>query len=139
MERVPRYDIRGRRVFEVNDKYYFADIGLRNAVAGCRPGDIGQILENTVFHHLRSRGFQVRIGLIDGLEIDFVAEKQGGTRYYQVAYLLPDSKTVERKIGNLAKIPNEYPKAVISMDPMAGRDRNGIRHLPLREFLMESD
>lgn len=139
VERVPRFDIRGRRVFEINDKYYFADVGLRNAVAGFRPGNVGQILENTVFHHLRSRGFQVRIGLIDGLEIDFVAENQGGTRYYQVAYLLPDSPTVEREFGNLAKIPNDYPKAVISMDPMAGKERNGIRHLPLREFLMESD
>jgi hypothetical protein len=138
VERVPRYEIRGRRVFELNDKYYFADIGLRNAVAGFRPGDIGQILENTVFHHLRSRGFRVRVGVIDGLEVDFVAEKDGGTRYYQVAYLLADAATVEREFGNLAKIPNDYPKTVISMDPMAGGERNGIRHLPLREFLMES-
>lgn len=83
-------------------------------------------------------GFRVRVGQIDGREIDFVAEKDGGTSYYQVAYLLPDPATVEREFGNLAKIPNDYPKFVVSMDPMAGGQRNGIRHLPLRQFLMDS-
>jgi predicted AAA+ superfamily ATPase len=139
IEKVPRYDIRGRRLFEVNDKYYFGDLGLRNAIAGFRPGDIAQLLENTVYHHLRARGYKVRVGHLGGREIDFIAEKEGSLAYYQVAYLLPDKETVEREFGNLAKIPDDYPKFVISMDPMAGGERGGIQHLPLREFLLHDD
>ncbi|MFP4166847.1 MAG: ATP-binding protein [Opitutales bacterium] len=139
VDKVPRYDIRGRRLFEVNDKFYFGDLGLRNAVVGYRPGDIGQLLENTVYHHLRARGHQVRVGSLGDREIDFIAEKNGALRYYQVAYLLPDQKTVDREFGNLAKIPDDYPKFVISMDPMAGDERGGIRHLPLREFLLHGN
>lgn len=132
-------EIRGRRLFETNDKFYFTDIGLRNAVIGFRPGDAGQILENVVFHHLRSRGFRVRVGLVDGREVDFVAEKNGQTSYYQAAYLLSDAATVEREFGNLEKIPDNYPKYVVSMDPMAGGERNGIANLPLREFLLQTE
>lgn len=139
IEKVPRYDIRGRRLFEVNDKYYFGDLGLRNAIAGFRPGDIGQLLENTVYHHLRARGYKVRVGHLGGREIDFIAEKDGSLSYFQVAYLLPEKETVEREFGNLAKIPDDYPKFVISMDPMAGGERGGIQHLPLREFLLHED
>ncbi|MFU8847871.1 MAG: ATP-binding protein [Opitutales bacterium] len=136
IDKVQRYNIRGRRLFEVNDKFYFGDLGLRNAITGYRPGDIGQLLENTVYHHLRARGFQVRIGYLGGREIDFIAEKKGSLRYYQVAYLLSDKATVEREFGNLAKIPDDYPKFVISLDPMAGGERQGIQHLSLREFLL---
>lgn len=136
INKVQRYDIRGRRLFEVNDKIYFGDLGLRNAITGYRPGDIGQLLENTVYHHLRSRGYQVRVGHLGGREIDFIAEKKASLRYYQVAYLLPDKATVEREFGNLAKIPDDYPKFVISMDPLAGGEHQGIQHLPLREFLL---
>lgn len=139
IDRVRRYDIRGRRLFEVNDKFYFGDLGLRNAITGHRPGDVGQLLENTVYHHLRTRGYEVRVGHLGGREIDFIAEKNTSRRYYQVAYLLPDEATVEREFGNLAKIPDDYPKFVVSMDPMAGGERKGIRHLPLREFLLEVD
>jgi predicted AAA+ superfamily ATPase len=139
VEKVPRYDIRGRRLFEVNDKFYFGDLGLRNAITGYRPGDIGQLLENTVYHHLRAHGYQVRVGQIAGREIDFIAEREGSRRYYQVAYLLPDDKTIEREFGNLAQIGDDYPKYVISMDPMAGGEREGIQHLPLREFLLDEN
>lgn len=137
VDRVQRYDIRGRRLFGVNEKFYFGDLGLRNAITGYRPGDIGQLLENTVYHHLRARGYQVRVGHLGGREIDFIAEKKASLRYYQVAYLLPDEATVEREFGNLAKIPDDYPKFVISMDPMAGGERQGIQHLPLRQFLLD--
>lgn len=136
IDRVQRYDIRGRRLFEVNEKFYFGDFDLRNAITGCRPGDIGQLLENTVYHHLRARGYQVHVGHLGGREIDFIAKKYASLRYYQVAYLLPDEATVEREFGNLAKIQDDYPKFVISMDPMAGGERQGIRHLPLRDFLL---
>lgn len=136
INKAQRYDIRGRRLFEVNDKIYFGDLGLRNAITGYRPGDIGQLLENTVYHHLRARGYRVRVGHLGGREIDFIAEKKASLRYYQVTYLLPDKATLEREFGNLTKIPDAYPKFVISMDPLAGGEYQGIQHLPLREFLL---
>lgn len=73
---------------------------------------------------------------LGGREIDFIAGKKASLRYYQVTYLLPDKATVEREFGNLAKIPDDYPKFVISMDPLAGGEYQGIQHLPLREFLL---
>ncbi len=139
VEKVPRYDIRGRRLFEVNDKYYFGDLGLRNAVVGYRPGDIGQLLENTVYHHLRTRGYRVRVGALGKHEIDFIAEKDNTRHYYQVAYLLPDKATVDREFGNLAKIPDNHPKSVISMDAMTRGEQDGIEHLPLWDFLRQED
>ena len=139
VDRVPRFDVRGRRIFEVNEKFYFGDLGLRNAVVGFRAGDIGQVLENTVYHHLRSRGYRVRVGVLNGSEIDFVAERNGNTAYFQVAYMLSDPATIEREFGNLAKIPDQYPKTVISMDPMAGGEREGIHHVSMRKFLLRDN
>lgn len=138
--RVPRYDIKGKRLFEINDKYYFGDLGLRNAIAGGqRPDDINKVLENAVCHHLRARGYRLKVGVLTDAEIDFVAEKEGKIEYYQVAYMLPDETVVEREFGNLARIPDQYPKYVVSMDPMAGGDWQGVLHLPLREFLKLKD
>ncbi|MFA5204943.1 MAG: ATP-binding protein [Lentisphaeria bacterium] len=135
VDRVPRYDIKGKRRFEVNDKYYFGDLGLRNAIVGYRPDDINKLLENVVYHHLRAHGYTVTVGTLDGSEIDFVAEKKGQFEYYQVAYLLSDETVVAREFGNLAKIPDQYPKYVVTLDPLAGGDRGGIRHVHLRDFL----
>ena len=81
----------------------------------------------------------MRIGILGEREIDFIAEKDGARRYYQVAYLLPNRSTVEREFGNLEKISDAYPKYVISMDPMASAQRGGIQHLSLREFLLQED
>jgi predicted AAA+ superfamily ATPase len=73
-----------------------------------------------------------------GGKLTLSPKKNATRRYYQVAYLLPDEATVEREFGNLAKIPDDYPKFVISMDPLAGGERQGIQHLPLREFLLSN-
>lgn len=138
VNKVPRYDIHGKRLLETNDKYYFEDLGLRNMLAGPnRTGDIEKVIENSVYLHLKSLGYKVSVGSMPNGEIDFVAEKGGMPTYLQVAYLIVDEKTIEREFGNLLKIKDNFPKYVISMNPMAqARNYEGVRHLALRQFLM---
>lgn len=138
INKVSRYDIHGKRLLESNDKYYFEDLGLRNMLAGPnRIGDIEKVIENAVYLHLKSLGYKISVGTLNKAEIDFVAEKGGATIYLQVAYLIADHQTMEREFGNLLKINDNYPKYVISMNPMsAPQDYEGIQHLTLRIFLM---
>lgn len=141
INKVARYDIHGKRLLETNDKYYFEDLGLRNMLAGSdRTGDIEKVIENAVYLHLKNLGYKVSVGTLPNSEIDFVAEKGGMTIYLQVAYLITDDKTIEREFGNLLKIPDNYPKFVISMNPMMRpQNYNGIKHLTLRQFLMTNN
>ncbi len=141
INKVPRYDIHGKRLLETNDKYYFEDLGLRNMLAGPdRTGDIEKVIENAVYLHLKNLGYKISVGTLPNGEIDFVAEKGGTSVYIQVAYLIADDKTMEREFGNLLKIQDNYPKYVISMNPMS-RPQNyeGIKHLTLRQFLMSDN
>lgn len=138
INKIPRYDIHGKRLLETNDKYYFEDLGLRNMLSGTdRTGDIEKVIENSVYLHLKGLGYKISVGTLSNGEIDFVAEKDGIPVYIQVAYLIADDSTMEREFGNLLKIQDNYPKYVISMNPMV-RPQNyeGIRHLTLRQFLM---
>jgi len=134
VHRVSRYDIIGKKRFEVNDKYYFEDIGIRNNIVGFRQQDIGKTLENVVFKHLWIKGYDIYIGKYNNLEIDFVAQKAGKTIYVQVAYLLPSQETKDREFGNLLKIKDNHRKIVVSMDEFAG-DIEGIEHLHILDFL----
>jgi len=134
---VRRFDIHGRRLFETNEKYYFEDIGLRNALVGInlRSG-IEKLLENVVFLHLCSNGYSVTIGQLQNGEIDFVAEKNGRRLYIQVCYLLATQETIDREFGNLRRIKDDYPKIVVCMDTMAaGGDYEGIKCVHIRDFL----
>lgn len=140
IHRVNRYDIHGKRLFESNDKFYYEDHGLRNAqTGGTREGDIEKVIENIVYQHLISLGYQVNVGQLQAGEIDFVCTKKAGTQriYIQVAYVIADDATREREFGNLRNIKDNYPKYVVSMTPLVTRnDDNGITHLHLRNFLM---
>jgi hypothetical protein len=138
VNKVSRYDIHGKRLLETNDKYYFEDLGLRNLlVGGNRDKDIEKVMENAVYLHLKNLGYKVNIGSLPNGEIDFVAEKEGKTVYFQVAYLLTDSATQKREFGNLMKIQDNYPKYVVSMNPITTpKDYEGITHIPLRIFLL---
>lgn len=137
INKVARYDIHGKRLLETNDKYYFEDLGLRNMLAGPnRTGDIEKVIENAVYLHLKSLGYKINVGSIPAGEIDFVATKEGRPVYIQVAYLITDGKTMEREFGNLLKVPDNYPKYVISLNPMTRPGSYaGIHHLTLRRFL----
>lgn len=137
INKVPRYDIHGKKLLETNDKYYFEDLGLRNLLVGNnRTRDIEKVMENTVYLHLKGLGYKLTVGSLPNGEIDFVAEKNGTTAYFQVVYLIADEKTLEREFGNLMKIPDNYPKYVISMDAITKpANYNGIVHMSLRTFL----
>lgn len=135
--RVQRYDLKGKRLLEVHDKYYLGDIGIRHSVMGYREGDIGGILENVVYLELLRRGYQVHVGKLDTREIDFIAARAKERRYIQVAYLLASPQVVEREFGVLRDIPDNYPKCVISMDTAFGEDMDGIRRQNLADFLLE--
>lgn len=130
-----RFDIIGKRLFEIGDKFYFENLGIRNALWGYRIEDKGKIMENAVFNHLIYKGYVVRVGVIGDLEIDFVAEKQGEMIYIQVALTLNDEKTLQREFGNLKKIHDNYPKYVITMDEYSGNTHEGILIVDLRTFL----
>lgn len=135
---VARYDIHGKKLFELISKYYFADHGIRNFLCGFNlRGSIEKIMENVVYLHLLELGYAVSVGILRAGEIDFVATRGSRTLYVQVAYLLVSEETIDREFGNLARINDNYPKYVVSMDPVSGNlpEYPGIRHVHLREFL----
>ncbi len=134
--RVPRTDIKGKKIFEINEKYYFEDLGLRHTIRAYQPGDMGKILENLAYMHLRSSGYSVLIGKHGNKEIDFVAEKDGRKVYIQVAYLITDEKTRDREFGNLLGIEDNYEKIVVSMDEISIGNFQGIQHQSMRNFLL---
>lgn len=130
-----RQDIVGKKIFEIGEKYYFEDIGLRNCIAGYKTTDTGKIIENAVFSHLKIHGYTVRIGVFGTREIDFVAEKQGERLYVQACYLLHDQDTIDREFGNLLAIQDNYPKMVVSLDEVTGKNTfKGIQHVHLKDF-----
>ena len=140
IHKVNRYDIHGKKLFESNDKFYFEDNGLRNALAGgSREGDIEKVIESIVYNHLIRLGYEVTVGQLQAGEIDFVCKKPKGQRIYvQASYIIANEETREREFGNLSAIKDNYPKYVISMTPLVSKqDSEGITHLHLRKFLTE--
>ncbi len=136
ISKIKRQNIVGKKIFEIGEKFYFEDVGLRNTVCGFKQTDINKIIENVVFNHLSIQGYKITIGKYGDKEIDFIAEKKGEKIYIQVAYLIPDEKVREREFGNLLKISDNYPKFVVSLDEPAGGVYQGIKHIHLREFLL---
>lgn len=132
---VRREDIAGKKILTVNEKYYIADHGIREAVYGQNKRDIEQTLENMVCMELIRRGYNVTVGKYGKREIDFIANKQGKKLYVQVAYLLASADTVAREFGVYDNIKDNYPKYVVSMDEV-DLSRNGIIHKNIREFLI---
>lgn len=140
IHKVNRYDIHGKKLFESNDKYYFEDNGIRNALAGgTREGDVEKVIENIIYNHLIRLGYEVTVGQLQASEIDFVCTKPEGNRIYvQASYIIGDKETHDREFGNLHAIKDNYPKYVISMTPLVTKaDDNGVTHLHLRKFLTD--
>lgn len=134
--RVRRWDIEGKRFFEIGEKFYFTDIGIRNCLIGFRPQDLGGLIENIVYNHLRIYGYEVKIGnLAQGKEIDFIAEKKGEKMYVQVAQSLNDESTRNREYGNLLQVSDTYEKMVVTLNESYPNSYEGVKTLSLREFL----
>ncbi len=129
--------IGGKKIFEINDKYYFEDHGIRNSIIPFQIKDIQKVLENVVYHHLRVMNYEVFVGKLGSKEIDFIAVKGDITVYVQVAYLIQNEKTHKQEFGNLLMINDNHRKIVVSMDALAGGNHKGIEHWHLMRFLSE--
>ena len=136
IHRVSRYDLIGKRIFETGEKYYFENLGIRHALWGYRLEDRGKIMENVVYNHLRFRGYEVQVGNLGSLEIDFVAQRAGEKLYVQVALSINEAQTMEREFGNLKKINDNFPKMVVTLDAFQGNTHEGIVAIDLRSFLL---
>jgi len=134
--KVMRSDLQGKKIFEINEKYYFEDIGLLNAWTGYQPMHINKLIENLVFRHMLQSGFHITVGSIGDREVDFVTENAGNKIYIQCAYLLADEKTRKREFDNLLKINDNHRKIVISLDEPSGGNIEGIEHMHLMDFLL---
>ena len=135
--KIKRYDIKGKMLLKTQYKYYAVDVGLRNYVLGIANRDLGRILENIVYLELLRREYKVYIGKMGDTEIDFVAEKAGIKKYYQVASSVIDENTFLREIRPLEMIKDNYEKYVISYDKMPATDSDGIKVINVIDFLLE--
>lgn len=136
IHKVSRSDIKGKKIFEIGEKCFFNDIGIRNALIGYKATDISKLLKNLVFLHLKAAGYQVTVGQDRTKEIDFVAKKKTELVYVQVCYVLKEQSTIDREFGNLQKIKNNYPKMVVSMDKTSKATFEGIKHVHIRDFCL---
>ena len=133
--KINRYDLEGKKIVTVNEKYYCADHGLREALFGKNIQNIDQVLENIVCLELLRRNYKVYVGKKGDLEIDFIAEKQGKKIYVQVAYLLANEETIKREFSVYNSVKDSYPKYVVSMDEL-DFSQNGIIHKNIKDFLL---
>lgn len=136
VHKVARYDMVGKRIFEIGEKYYFENLGIRNGIWGYRVEDRGKIVENVVYNQLLFKGYTVVVGVLNVSEIDFIAEKNGEKHYFQVALTINDTKTIEREFGNLKNIKDNYQKTVITLDSFSGNTHEGIKTISLERFLL---
>ncbi|MGB1283498.1 MAG: ATP-binding protein [Polaribacter sp.] len=134
INKVQRLDIIGKKRFEINDKYFFSDLGLKHSIIPFTGSHIGNVFENLVYNQLIVENYKVYIGKHQDREIDFVAQKGNETKYIQVAYQLPNEKVREREFGNLLKIEDNYEKIVVSADEFA-ENYKGIKHIHINQFL----
>jgi len=136
--KVKRTGIEGKKVFEIGEKYFFEDIGIRNAIVGYKTSDIHKILENVVYLHLRMAGYSVTVGQEGNKEIDFIAQKSGEKIYVQVAYMLTNEGTINREYGNLLEIPDNFPKYVVTMDELTEiSTHKGINRMHVKDFCLK--
>ncbi len=134
--RTPRYDVKGKEILKTQEKFYVSDLSVIYALMGYRNRMISGILENVVFLELRRRGYKVFVGKLDDKEIDFIAEKQGGKIYVQVAYKLESEQTVEREFSSLLAVKDQYPKYVVTMDEFWKESIEGVKHVHIADFLL---
>lgn len=131
-----RYNIKGKQYLKTLEKYYVVDIGLRYMLLGSRQADVGHILENVVYLELLRRGYDVYVGKVDEFEVDFVAQNNRGTAYFQVALTVRGEKTLERELRPLLSIRDHYPKVILTLDEDPEVQYDGIRRINARDWLL---
>lgn len=132
-----RYDLKGKMFLKTLEKYYIVDIGIRNQLTGLGNTDYGHILENIVYLELIRRGYDVSIGKVGSLEVDFVATKSDEKIYYQVSATIIDEKTRQRALKSLESISDNYPKYILTLDHTPFNDYSGIKVINILDFLLE--
>jgi len=133
--RTRRQDLHGKKILTINEKYYVADHGIREAVFGGSTNDINIVLENIVYIELLRRGYNVTVGRAGLKEIDFVCENKKDRIYIQVSYLLASEETINREFGAYESIQDNFPKFIVSLDDI-DMSRNGVKHMNIRDFLL---
>lgn len=131
-----RYNIKGKQYLKTLEKYYVVDIGMRTMLLGSRAMDVGHVLENVIYLELLRRGYEVYVGKVDDLEVDFVAMDQKRTIYYQVAASVRDENTLRRELTPLQKISDHYQKVILTLDEDPEADYDGIRRINALDWLI---
>ncbi len=134
-----RYDIKGKQYLKTGEKYYISDLGIRYFMLGRKVGDRGHVLENIVYLELIRRGYDVYIGKVDDLEVDFVALNNDGRIYIQVCETLRDNenKILERELNSLRKIDDNYQKLILTYDKMPLSNEEGIIVRNVLDWLLD--
>ena len=135
-DKVSRYDIRGKRVLAFEEKTYVCDMGIFHIKKNRIKDEFNYIVETICYNELTARGYKVYVGKAFKSEVDFIAEKEREKFYVQAACLLTDESVVQREFGAYDSIADNYPKDVVTMDPLT-TDRDGIIHKNLIDFLLE--
>jgi predicted AAA+ superfamily ATPase len=136
-EKCPRWDIRGKKLLNVREKYYVADISFINAVLGYDDRRVQGLIENVIYAELRRRHYDVFVGQLEDAEIDFIASRGVEKLYIQAVYLINnDKKIIDREFGNLLKIKDQYPKYVVGLDPRWSTQIEGVKYYYLPDFLL---
>lgn len=131
-----RYNIKGKQYLKTLEKYYVVDIGMRYMLLGSRAADVGHMLENVIYLELLRRGYEVYVGKVGELEVDFVVMEQKRITYYQVAATVREEQTLARELAPLQKINDHYPKLILTLDDDPEADYEGIRRINALDWLM---
>ena len=134
--KVSRYDTKGKQYLKTGDKYYVVDPGIRYILLGRKQGDRGHILENVIYLELLRRGYEVYIGKVDDLEVDFVAINSKGIEYYQVSETTRDNETLERELKPLQNIKDNFPKYILTSDVEPETTYDGIIKINVLDWLI---
>lgn len=135
MHQAPRYSLKNKELLTGERKYFINDLGFRNYLYPHLTKDIGAILENLVYMHLRKDGYDIKLGYGNNYEIDFYATLNDSAQYIQVSYILASEKTIQREFGALEKVKDHFPKYVLSMDDFILSSQSGIKHEKIWEYL----
>lgn len=134
---VKRFDIKGKEYLRTLGKYYIVDIGLRNYLLGFRDRDRGHVLENIIYFELLRRGYDVAVGKIDNLEVDFISTKANEKLYIQVTETMKDESVRQRELKPLLKISDNYKKIVITLDKAIDNEYDGINVYQIIDWLLD--
>ena len=139
IQRVPRYDLKGREQLQANEKYFVSDLSLIYAVMGYKDRQISGALENIVYWEMCRRGYDVFVGKQENREVDFVGLRKNERIYVQVTYRMDTAETAEREFAPLLAIKDHYPKFVVSLDEFWQDNVEGVKHRHIVDFLLDEN